>query len=144
MKIHIVSLANKMPGWVSEGFAEYQKRLKPLIDLQVKEIPLAKRDKQSEIKLYVGSPYYSIALDSRGATYTSEQLAKQLAHWKLQGKPIALLIGGPEGHLPDTAEHCQEQWSLSPLTFPHALVRILLAEQIYRAQCILQGHPYHK
>lgn len=144
MKIHLVSLANKMPSWVNEGFSDYQKRLKPPIDLHVKDIPLTKRDKHSEIKPFIEPMYHRVALDSRGENYTSEQLAKQLAHWQQLGKPITLLIGGPEGHLPNTLDHCQEYWSLSRLTFPHPIVRIIVAEQLYRAQCILQGHPYHK
>ena len=137
MKILVVSLANKVPSWVNEGFTEYQKRLKPTIDLQTKDIPLHKKPEP-----YLS--HYRIALDSRGPHYSSEQLAKQLAHWQQQGKPLALFIGGPGGHPPQTIEHSHEQWSLSSLTFPHALVRVLIAEQLYRAQCILQGHPYHK
>lgn len=144
MKIHLVSLANKMPSWVQEGFSDYQKRLKPPIDLCIKDIALTKRDPYSDIKLFIGPAYHTVALDSRGANHSSEQLAKQLAYWQQLGKPIALLIGGPDGHLPNTLEHCQEHWSLSRLTFPHPLVRIIVIEQLYRAQSILQGHPYHK
>lgn len=155
MKISLITLGNKMPTWVESGFNEYQKRLKPTIDLQLKELALIKRTKNSDSQRILQQEHtqlcsqlrpnsHNIALDSRGAQYTSEDLAQQLAHWQQLAKPINIIIGGPEGYHPDTLSHTQEQWSLSKLTFPHPLVRIILAEQIYRAQCILQKHPYHK
>lgn len=155
MKISIITLGNKMPDWVQSGYIEYQKRLKPQIDLQLKELALIKRSKTSDNQKILQQEHsqiisqlkpnsHNIALDSRGKQYTSEQLANQLAYWQQLAKPINIIIGGPEGYHPDTLSHTQEQWSLSKLTFPHPLVRIILAEQIYRAQCILHKHPYHK
>ena len=155
MKVSIITLGNKMPDWVQSGFTEYQKRLKPTIDLQLKELPLIKRSNNSERQKILQQEHaqiisqlkpnsHNVALDSRGKQYSSETLAEQLAFWQQLGKPINILIGGPEGYHPETLSHTHEQWSLSKLTFPHPLVRIILAEQLYRAQCILKGHPYHK
>ncbi len=87
---------------------------------------------------------YTIALDSRGPQYTSEELAQELNRWKQEEKNMAILIGGPEGYTKETLAKVDARWSLSKLTFPHPLVRVVLAEQLYRAQSILKNHPYHR
>ncbi len=146
MNIHIIAVGNKMPSWVNEGFQEYQKRLLPEIHLQLKEISVQKSiSLEGQLILSAIKPQtYTIALDSRGKHYSSEQLAEQLNQWKLLAKPINILIGGPEGYSTEVITKADTKWSLSALTFPHPVVRIILAEQIYRAQCILKNHPYHK
>ena len=85
-----------------------------------------------------------VALEVTGKPYSSEQLAQRLEHWRTLGRDIALLIGGPEGHAPDVVAAAHEKWSLSPLTLPHMLVRLVVAEQVYRAAAMLANHPYHR
>ena len=85
-----------------------------------------------------------VALDGRGKAWSSEQLAERMEHWRGQGRDLAFLIGGPEGHAPDVLERADERWSLGPLTLPHMLVRLVLAEQLYRAMSMLSNHPYHR
>jgi 23S rRNA (pseudouridine1915-N3)-methyltransferase len=85
-----------------------------------------------------------IALDGNGKMYSSEQLAQRMEHWRGQGRDLAFLIGGPEGHAPDVLAASHEQWSLGPLTLPHMLVRLVVAEQLYRAASLLANHPYHR
>ena len=85
-----------------------------------------------------------IALDGRGQPWSSQQLAQRLEHWRGQGRDLALLIGGPEGHAPEVLARADERWSLGPLTLPHMLVRLVAAEQLYRAAALLANHPYHR
>jgi 23S rRNA (pseudouridine1915-N3)-methyltransferase len=85
-----------------------------------------------------------VALDGRGKPHTSEDLARRLESWRQQGRDLAFLIGGPEGHAPDVLAAADERWSLGPLTLPHMLVRLVLAEQLYRACSLLANHPYHR
>lgn len=146
MNIQIIAIGNKMPTWVNEAFDEYRKRLQPEIQLQLKEIPVQKNKTQEGALILAALKPQSfvIALDSRGPQHTSEQCAEQLNQWKLLGKNIHILIGGPEGYSAEALEKADTTWSLSALTFPHPIVRIILAEQLYRAQCILKKHPYHK
>lgn len=155
MNIQLITIGSKMPDWVTQGFNEYQKRLKPEIDLQLHETTLIKRNKNADITRLqqqeakqisqaLKQQPHVVALDSRGAQHTSEQLSVRLNDWKHLRKPIALLIGGPEGFAKETINESHEQWSLAKLTYPHPLVRVIVAEQLYRAQCILNGHPYHK
>jgi 23S rRNA (pseudouridine1915-N3)-methyltransferase len=85
-----------------------------------------------------------VALDGRGKPWSSEQLARRLEHWRGGGRDLALLIGGPEGHAAEVLAAADESWSLGPLTLPHMLVRLLVAEQLYRAAALLANHPYHR
>lgn len=146
MNIQIIAVGNKMPLWVSDAFEEYRKRLQPEIRLHLREIPVRKNTMlEGQLILSALKPQsYTVALDSCGQQYTSEQCAEQLNYWKLLAKNIQILIGGPEGYSAEILEKADATWSLSALTFPHPLVRIILAEQLYRAQCILKKHPYHK
>ncbi|MBP6798228.1 MAG: 23S rRNA (pseudouridine(1915)-N(3))-methyltransferase RlmH, partial [Luteimonas sp.] len=85
-----------------------------------------------------------VVLDGRGKAHSSEQLAQRLEHWRGQGRDLAFLVGGPEGHAPEVLARGEESWSLGPLTLPHMLVRLVLAEQLYRAAALLANHPYHR
>jgi 23S rRNA (pseudouridine1915-N3)-methyltransferase len=85
-----------------------------------------------------------VALDGRGKAWSSEQLGQRLEHWRQQGRDLAFLVGGPEGHAPEVIATCDESWSLGPLTLPHMIVRLVLAEQLYRAASLLANHPYHR
>ncbi len=144
-----------MPDWVSTGFEDYQRRLPPHINLQLTEIPLPKRrvsqpleknlaqEGQSLLKAAQGA-VRCIALEVQGKALSTRQVADQLQTWLGLGGDVALLVGGPDGLSADVLSGCQQRWSLGPLTLPHPLVRIVLAEQLYRAHSIIEGHPYHR
>lgn len=155
MKIRLLTITHKSPGWIQEGYEEYAKRLPPSYALELIEIPAEKRtanadlkritDREGEKMLAAIKPqHYVIALDVKGKLWSTEQLAENLASWQQMGQNIDLLVGGPEGLAPQCLALAKEKWSLSPLTFPHILVKLILAEQIYRAWSILQQHPYHR
>ncbi len=155
MRIKIIAVGQKMPSWVNSGYQEYAKRLGTDITLQLVEIPAGKRSKNADIgKLIaregklslasVGKNDCIIAMDVLGKHLSTEAMAQQLATFQQEGHNISLLVGGPEGLAPACLEAARLKWSLSALTLPHPLVRILLAEQIYRCWALLKGHPYHK
>lgn len=144
-----------MPGWVEEGCTEYTKRLSGDISLELVEITAGKRlkgadlarlkEQEGEALLAALKPQERvIALDVLGRTLSTEDMAATLRDWQVDGRPAALLIGGPEGLSRAVLERADEKWSLSRLTLPHPLVRIVIAEQIYRAWSLLKGHPYHR
>lgn len=155
MRIVLIAVSQRMPDWVEAGFAEYAKRLPHESRLELMAIPAGKRSKNTDIKRLVEQEgekmiaaippgAYVIAMDGRGKTLGTEQWSQRLAQWMQQGRDVALLVGGPEGMDAACLRRADETWSLSALTFPHPLVRIVIAEQLYRASTILQGHPYHK
>ncbi|GMG86451.1 23S rRNA (pseudouridine(1915)-N(3))-methyltransferase RlmH [Biformimicrobium ophioploci] len=160
MKIRILAVGGKMPAWVDAGYAEYAKRLPRELSLEVVELPLGHRgqknspgqtakaiEKEGEAMLAAlakGGRDHVVALDVKGKPWSTEQLAEQLANWQQLGTNVSLLVGGPDGLAPDCLAKASQRWSLSNLTLPHPLVRVLLAEQIYRAHTVLAGHPYHK
>lgn len=153
MLIKLIAIGNKMPAWVNAGFTEYAKRLPVDYQLQLVEIPGQKRLKSSVVeqilhregeKLLASAHPPIIALDREGIAFNTGQLAKQLQNWHDGGQSPCILIGGPEGLSPSCLRRADKVWSLSALTFPHPLVRIILAEQIYRAWSILHHHPYHR
>lgn len=144
-----------MPDWVEAGYAEYAKRMPRDLVVEMVELPLAVRSKNTDIQKAmekegeailsaIGKNEQVIALDVKGKAWSTEQLAENLAAWKMSGDNFCLLIGGPDGLSPAILQMASIKWSLSPLTLPHPLVRILLIEQLYRACSILQNHPYHK
>jgi 23S rRNA (pseudouridine1915-N3)-methyltransferase len=149
MHIDLICVGQKMPSWVETGFKEYAKRL-PRLNLI--EIPLRKRTKNADLARLqrqegeqmlaaIAQGAYVIALDERGQIWNTPQLAEQLAHWR---RRVALLVGGPEGLSTACLQRAQQRWSLSALTLPHQLVRIVVAEQLYRAWSLLNNHPYHR
>jgi 23S rRNA (pseudouridine1915-N3)-methyltransferase len=155
MQIHLISVGNRMPSWVKSGYEEYAKRLPRECELILKEIPLAQRSKNCDLariikeegeRMNTAIPIgaHSVALDLSGKSWSTPELAVGLQRWQEIGKPIALLVGGPDGLAEQTKSKAVEFWSLSPLTFPHPLVRIIVAEQLYRAWSILHNHPYHR
>lgn len=144
-----------MPEWVNEGYREYARRLPRECRLKLTEIPLGQRARSKTVERAVAeegkrmlaeiSPgEHVIALDVKGRNWSTEQLAVQFQQWMLAGRGISLLVGGPDGLSAPCLERAQQRWSLSPLTLPHALVRVLLAEQLYRAWTVTVGHPYHR
>ena len=144
-----------MPSWVTAGYSEYARRLPRECCLQLVEIPVSKRRKsipaaramQEEGNLMqaaIPAGCLVVALDVGGASWSTGMLADRLQAWMAEGRDVALLVGGPDGLSPDCLACADLKWSLSSMTFPHALVRILLAEQLYRAWTINTGHPYHR
>lgn len=155
MKLRLLAVGQKMPAWVEAGFAEYANRMPPETRLELVEIPLAKRGKSRPVERAIQEEGerllaacragdHVIALDVRGKPWSTEQLAEQLGGWQQDGCDIALLVGGPDGLSADCIARADRRWSLSALTLPHPLVRIVLAEQLYRAVSILKNHPYHR
>ena len=144
-----------MPAWVEQGYREFSKRLPHECSLQLLEIPLGKRSKSQAperardaegqaMLAAIPADCFVVALDVRGKAWSTEDLALKLQDWMASGRDLALLIGGPDGLSPACLQRADQRWSLSSLTFPHALVRVLVAEQLYRAWTVTTGHPYHR
>ena len=144
-----------MPAWVVQGYLAYAQRLPAKCSLQLKEIVAEKRQKNSnleaikekeaaKLKAAIPAGCRVVSLDATGRQWSTEKLATRLQDWMMGGQDIALLVGGPDGLSRDILSLSQEIWSLSKLTFPHPLVRVILAEQLYRAFSITENHPYHR
>jgi len=155
MKCRLIAAGTRLPDWVNQGFREYQRRLRAPLVLELEEIPIAARRagenlqraiarEGSNMLAAVGPKDYVVALEVSAQSMTTEQLSTWLAERLREGKPLALLIGGPDGLAPECRQRADQSWSLSPLTLPHALVRVVVAEQLYRAMSLLAGHPYHR
>jgi 23S rRNA (pseudouridine1915-N3)-methyltransferase len=144
-----------MPDWVNVGFRDYQKRLRSPLVLDLVEIPIATRSagenpqraitREGENMLAaLGRDDFVVALEVKAKSMTTEQVSSWLAERLREARPLVLLIGGPDGLSDACRTRANDAWSLSPLTLPHGLVRVILAEQIYRAMSMLAGHPYHR
>ena len=155
MRIRLIAVGTRMPAWVETAYADYAGRLPRELRLELMEIPVATRGKNPDIarlKQQEGERMLKlvserdrvIALDERGQGWSSEELAQRLARWQQDGLDVDLLVGGPDGLADGCQQRAESRWSLSPLTLPHALVRVLLAEQLYRAWSLLANHPYHR
>jgi len=155
VRIHLLAAGTRLPSWINAGFNDYTERLPPECGLLLKEIPLSAKRRGGNVvkavaeestRLLAAIPAGArvIALDVRGRGFNTEELAKQLNHWLQDGRDLALLIGGPDGLAAECVERAELTWSLSPLTLPHGLVRVVAAEQLYRAWTILKAHPYHR
>jgi 23S rRNA (pseudouridine1915-N3)-methyltransferase len=155
MRINFICMGQKMPTWVQQGYQEYAKRLPSQCELHLIEIPLTRRGKNADITriqqdegkrmlTHIDRDSLVIALDERGKTWSTQQLSQQMNNWMQNYTQVALLVGGPEGLAPDCLQQAQQKWSLSALTLPHPLVRIVVAEQIYRAWTVINNHPYHR
>ncbi len=155
MKIQLLAAGTKAPAWISEGSAEYQKRMPRECDVLIHEIGVAKRSKTANIEKLkreeesrfiqrIDKNAHVIALDRSGKSWTTEQLADRLESWMGNVNLVQMLIGGPDGLSDGCLDTASEKWSLSPLTFPHFLVRVIVMEQLYRAWSVTRNHPYHK
>lgn len=155
MQINLISVGNKMPAWVQQGFDEYGKRMPKECDLVLKEIAPGKRGKNSDVaritrdegeRMIAAIPPrgHVVTLDIPGKPWTTPDLSIAMKRWMESGQNVALMVGGPEGLSDSVRDIARESWSLSKLTFPHPLVRIVVAEQLYRAWSILNHHPYHR
>ncbi len=144
MKLRLITVG-KAPGWIDEGFSHYASRLPPGTGLEL-TLVTARRGQSDEERLLaaVRAEETMVIFDRRGEPVTSEVLAQALANWRMAGRDVALLIGGATGFDEEARRRAGTVLSLSPMTFPHQLARVLVAEQIYRADAILAGHPYHR
>lgn len=155
MRIHLIAVGDKMPDWVTRGYREYARRLSTDCRLQLIEIPPGRRGRSRDVtravrdegeRMLAALPKSSrvLALDVGGRAWSTEQLAGQLREWLAGGRDLSLLVGGPEGLAPECLARAEQRWSLGPLTLPHPLVRVVIAEQLYRAWSIVHNHPYHR
>jgi 23S rRNA (pseudouridine1915-N3)-methyltransferase len=155
MRARLIAVGERMPEWVADGFAEYRKRLSRELPLDLVEVRLGARGKGRDparaiaeegtaVRAALPKDAHVVALDGRGSAWSSEQLAAELKRWRMEGRDLAFLIGGPDGHASDLLASAHQRWSLGPLTLPHMLVRLVVAEQLYRAMSIIAGHPYHR
>ena len=155
MRFHLLTIGQRMPAWVDSGYQEYAKRMPrectlELVELQTgskqRNLPVAQRMTVEGGLLRAKIPARAtiIALDERGKSWSSVALSVQLKAWMRSGGDVALLVGGADGLAPECKAAASQLWSLSPLTLPHGLVRVVVAEQLYRAWSILHNHPYHR
>jgi len=134
-----------MPEWVTQAYEDYTRRLRSAMRIDLDELAIGKNKLEEEKRLLdrVGDDYL-VTLDEHGKSLTTVELAKWLARRQQDGRNLSFVIGGPDGLGPDILKKAGLRWSLSALTFPHAMVRVILAEQLYRAHSVLQNHPYHR
>lgn len=155
MKIQLIAVGTKMPGWVETGYQEYARRFPKDMPLELIEINAGKRGKNADIRRIlekegeltlaaVPKSNRIVTLEVTGKPWSTPELARQLEQWKMDGRDISLLIGGPEGLAPSCIQASEQRWSLSNLTLPHPLVRIMVAETLYRAWSLTANHPYHR
>lgn len=155
MQLQLIATGTRMPDWVQTGYQEYARRLPREMPLELTEIPAGKRTKKANLEQImrqegdrmlkaVRPGSLIVTLDPRGKAWSTEKLADRMAHWQHTGHNLALLVGGPEGLAPACQQAAAESWSLSPLTLPHPLVRIIVAESLFRAWSLLNNHPYHR
>lgn len=155
MKIQLIAVGQKMPAWVTTGFTEYQRRFSRDCLLELIEIPAGRRARHADIARLteqegermlaaVGKGNRIVTLEVEGKPWDTPALSKQLAQWQMDGRDVSLLVGGPEGLSKECCQAAEQLWSLSPLTLPHPLVRVIVAESLYRAWSLLNNHPYHR
>jgi 23S rRNA (pseudouridine1915-N3)-methyltransferase len=155
VRVVLITASNKQPRWIDDGYAHYARRLDRRVSLELVEVALARRtvaasvakaieDESRRMLRRIPGGARVIALSVDGKPWSTEQLAAKLDGWQQTGTPVALLIGGPDGLGSECLARATERWSLSPLTLPHGLVRVTVAEALYRAASLLQGHPYHR
>lgn len=155
MQLIIAAVGHKMPDWISSGFAEYSKRMPAELRIVLKEIKPIERSsgksaqsvmqqERQRIEAALPKGVRIIALDEHGRDWTSAQLARQLEQWQQDGRDVAFIIGGADGLDAEFKASADQLLRVSSLTLPHGMVRVLLAEQLYRAWTITQNHPYHR
>ena len=155
MRIHLIAVGKKMPEWVNSGFLEFSKRMPPELQINLIEItpsvrnkatPIEKNIKEEGERIQSAIPSNSrlIVLDEKGKNFSSVDLSKKMESWLPMGQDISIVIGGADGVDNVIKQQAVEKWSLSSFTLQHALVRVVIAEQLYRGWSILKGHPYHR
>jgi len=153
VKFIVVAIGHRMPGWVDAGFAEYAGRMPREARIELSALKPAprggpvKRVLEAEgerISSALPAGCVKVALDERGTLVTTAELARRMARWREAGRNVAFIVGGADGLAESVKTSADFVWSLSPLTLPHGLARVVLAEQLYRAHSILHNHPYHR
>jgi 23S rRNA (pseudouridine1915-N3)-methyltransferase len=155
VRLNIVAIGQRMPSWVNSGLTEYSKRFPRGFGLNLREVPAIKRSRSADIDsirqregeaLLAAAPAssYLVALDEHGNQWSTAELSRHMAEWMNTSRDVTFLIGGPDGLSAACRDRSQACWSLGKLTLPHPLVRVVLAEQLYRAWTITQNHPYHR
>jgi len=152
VELVVAGVGTRAPGWVADGWREYARRMPPHLPMQLVEVPSAGKagaGRESALeaeRLLDKLPDRAriVALEITARPWSTEKLATRLEQWQLVGDPVWFLIGGANGLAPELLERAHERWSLGPATLPHMLVRVVVAEQLYRASTILSGHPYHR
>ena len=153
MKIRMLCVGTRVPAWVTEGYSSFAKRLPRDQALILEEVSATRRhddvkrciaEEGERLLSRVARDDRVIALDEHGAAWSSAALAERLESWRRDGRDVVLLVGGADGLSSGCRDRAEVVWSLSAATLPHALVRVLVAEQIYRAWTLLTGHPYHR
>lgn len=159
MKIRIITIGQKMPSWIQTGYQDYNQRIQSMLPTELVELPMAKRtaknpspaqisqycdDEGKRILANIKKNETLVCLEVTGKSVTTEKLADKLSYWMQEGNDIAVVIGGPDGLSQAVLQKASWKWSLSDLTLPHPLVRVLLIEQLYRAMSINHNHPYHR
>ncbi|MDZ3822791.1 MAG: 23S rRNA (pseudouridine(1915)-N(3))-methyltransferase RlmH [Pseudoxanthomonas sp.] len=155
MRLVLAAIGQKMPSWVEAGYAEYVRRMPAHLRLALCERPASpwaargdvergRREEAQALRALAPAGARLVALDERGSAWSTRDLAAQLERWQADGRDVVLLVGGPDGLDPALRAEAAACWSLSPLTLPHPLVRVVVAEQLYRAHTLLVGHPYHR
>lgn len=154
MRLLLMAVGQRQPGWADEAYEDFAKRFPPEMRLELKAVKAEPRGGKSAEQLMAAEgqrleaalpkSVRRIVLDERGDRVTTKQLAERLERWKGDGRDVAIFIGGPDGLHPDLKAKADELLRLSDLTLPHAFVRVLLAEALYRAWSVMEGHPYHR
>lgn len=155
MKLLVAAVGQRMPAWVDEAWKDYARRFPPNLPLELKEIRMPSRTHNADVvaareaegaALTVAAPAGAlvVALDGRGTPWTTRELASRLKDWMHEGRDPVFMIGGPDGLSPACRKRADLCWSLGGATYPHGLVRVIVAEQLYRAWTITQNHPYHR
>ena len=155
LRLLLLTVTNRQPAWIDDGYHDYAKRLRGRCTLELKPIPLARRsastsidralaDESTRMLAAIPPAAHVVALREQGTPWSTPELAAKLESWMQLGAPVCFLVGGPDGLRGGIVARANEQWSLSRLTLPHGLVRIAVAEALYRAWSLLEHHPYHR
>lgn len=154
MRVSLIAVGQRMPDWIQQGFSGYTSRLRARLPLHLVEVPAVRRgggdvaravgEEGKRLLAAVRPDHHVVALDERGRSRGSVEFSQWLAKRLNEGSDLDFLVGGADGFAPEVLQRANERWSLSPLTLPHALVRVVFAEQLYRAVTLLDGHPYHR
>jgi 23S rRNA (pseudouridine1915-N3)-methyltransferase len=155
LRLTLITASNRQPDWVDLGSDDYAQRLRGRCTLAIETVPLARRtattptdrviaDEGSRMLAHVPDGAHVVALLESGKPWSTKDLARKLESWMQLGAPVCLLVGGPDGLSPACVARATDRWSLSNLTLPHGLVRVVVAEALYRAWSVLENHPYHR